>query len=87
MGHTNKEYTRNPAKHLNWDVRGEWKIKCEGCGRGRGDKKYFGEGTNAPKEIGDMWYIDGISIKQTSATVGPFPSNHFAIVIITAKQV
>ena len=29
--------------------------------------------------------IYGTSIKRTSTTVGPFPSNHFAVMIIEAK--
>ena len=54
LGHTNEEYTRKTTKHLNWDILGKWKIKCEGCGIGRGKQKNLEEGTDAPKEIGDM---------------------------------
>ena len=32
-----------------------------------------------------MWYIDGTSIKRTQATTGPFPLNHFAVMLIEAK--
>ena len=85
MGHTNKEYTRKTAKHLNWDVKGIWNIKCEGCGIGRVNQKNLGSGTDSPENIGDMWYIDGTSIKRTSMTVGPFLSNHFSVLIIEAK--
>ena len=38
-----------------------------------------------PENIGDMWYINGTSIKKTSTTVGPFPSDLFAAMIIEAK--
>ena len=85
LGRTNKEYTQKTAKHLNWDVKEVWNIKCEGCGIGRVKQKNLGSGTDSPENIGDMWYIDGTSIKRTSTTVGPFPSNHFAVMIIEAK--
>ena len=85
MGHTNEEYTRKTAKHLNWDVKGVWNIRCDGCGIGKVKQKNLGSGTDSPENIGDMWYIDGTSIKRTSTTVGPFPSNHFAVTIIEAK--
>ena len=44
----------------------------------------MGDGTDKPKKAGDMWYIDGTSIKKTHATTGPFPSNHFAVMLIEA---
>ena len=84
LGHTNEEFTRATAKHLNWDVKGKWKVKCEGCGIGHARQKNLGEGTDKPEKIGDMWYIDGTSIKRTNTTTGPFPSNHFATMLIEA---
>mmetsp|Transcript_16953 Transcript_16953/g.18308 ORF Transcript_16953/g.18308 Transcript_16953/m.18308 type:complete len:113 (-) Transcript_16953:85-423(-) len=39
LGHTNEEFTRVTAKYLNWDVKGKWKVKCEGCGIGRAQQK------------------------------------------------
>ena len=84
LGHTNEEFTRATAKHLKWDVKGKWKEKCEGCAIGRARQKNLGEGTDKPKEIGDMWYIDGTSIKKSNKTKGPFPAKHFAVMMIEA---
>ena len=58
--------------------------KWEGCGIGRAWQKKLSDGTDKPKAVGDMWYIDGTSIKGTNATKGPFPSNSFAVMLIEA---
>ena len=84
LSHANEEYTRATAKHLNWDVKGKWKEKCEGCGISCAQQKKLSDGGDKPKEVGDMWYIDRTSIKKTHATTGPFPSNHFAVILIEA---
>ena len=84
FGHANEEFTRDSAKHLKWNIKGQLREKCEGSGIGRARQKNLGEGADKPKKVGDMWYIDGTSIKKTHATKGNFPSNHFAVMLIEA---
>jgi hypothetical protein len=38
-----------------------------------------------PTCIGELWYNDGMSIKQTKKTTGPFPSNNKTAMLIEHK--
>ena len=82
LGHTYGEITPATAKYLNWDMNGKWKVQCEGCGIGHARQNNLSNGTNKPQKIGDMWYINGTSIKRTNTTTGPFLLNHFAVMMI-----
>ena len=31
-----------------------------------------------------MWYVDGININRIQQTEGPFPSNHFTVMMVEA---
>ena len=64
MKNIHKQPQSIPIGMPNWDVKGEWKIKCEGCSIGKGKQKNLGEGVDAPENIGNMWYIDRTSIKK-----------------------
>ena len=89
FGHMNEEYTRKTAKQLGYTLtKGGLKVeKCESCAIGGARQKNLGPGGDPPTAIGELWYIDGTSIKRPTKKKkedGPFPVNHFAVMIIEA---
>jgi hypothetical protein len=86
LGHMNEEYTRKSANYLGWTITRGSLGKCESCAIGKARQKNIGKGdANPPTCIGELWYIDGMSIKQTKKTKGPFPSNNKAVMFIEHK--
>ena len=61
--------------------------KCESCGIGGARQKNLGSGGVPPTKIGELWYIDGTSLKKPTKKKkgdGPFPTNNCAVMIIEA---
>jgi hypothetical protein len=86
LGHMNEAYTKESATYLGWILTRGTLGKCESCAIGKARQKNIGKGDeNPPTCIGELWYIDGMSIKQTKKTIGPFPSNNKTIMFIEHK--
>jgi hypothetical protein len=69
LGHMNEVYTKKSADYLGWTITRGSLGKCESCAIGKARQKDIGKGDNNPPEcIGELWYIDGMSIKQTKKT-------------------
>ena len=82
LGHSNEAYTRKTAEHLGWKVTRGTLGNCESCAIGKARQKNLGKGeSNPPNEIGEMYYIDGMSLKKTKKTVGPFPSQNCMVMM------
>ena len=86
LGHMSAVYARNAGKNLGWQIPKGDMPPCEACAIGKAKSKKYGEGTDKPKFIGQLWYLDGTSIKDKGKgnNIGPFPTNNRAVMMVKA---
>ena len=85
LGHLSDTITRKICGHLDWKLSRGTLQPCESCGIGKATQRNLERHGTIPENIGYIWYIDGMTLKITEASKGPFPSRNCFVAMTEGK--
>lgn len=76
LGQMHDAMMHKVCKHLNWKLTQGTLKPCEACAIGKACQHNLENHHSDSSEIGEQWYINGMRLKKTPQSKGPFPSNN-----------
>ena len=76
-----EQATREVCNNLDWKLVQGSLPPCKACAIGKIYQQNLEEHQSKSKNIGDRWYIDGMKLKKTEKSQGPFPSKSCTVMM------